>query len=46
MPMPLRSHFLSIQGPRYNESAPKVFMSVPLTALNRINQNTEAPGIS
>src|SRR5260221_795759 len=26
-------------GPRYKESAPKVFMKVPFTVLNKINQN-------
>ena len=26
-------------GPRNNESAPNVFMSVPFTVLNKINQN-------
>ena len=31
--------FPKYSGPRYNESAPKVFMSVPLTALNKIYQN-------
>jgi hypothetical protein len=26
-------------GPRYKESAPKVFIKVPFTVLNKINQN-------
>ena len=31
--------FPKYSGARYNESAPNVFMSEPLTALNSINQN-------
>jgi hypothetical protein len=27
-------------GPRYRESAPKIFMKVPFTVLNNINQNS------
>jgi hypothetical protein len=29
-------------GARYNESAPNVFMKVPLTVLNRMNQNNSS----
>jgi hypothetical protein len=31
--------FPRYSGPRYKESAPKIFMNVPFTVLNKMNQN-------